>query len=274
MTGGRQNASASRAETVDALADGRRRSGAHARRPLAGADAVLALQRNAGNAAVNALMAARLTRPPEQAVSDIDAAVRELRRDEPAIETVEKGLKAAKSAGVPVELEGPKPPPSALAVTRTGFGPEAVAPKKPVPPAKPVPKVSPLGKAAATRAKAPGPRRGATPTTAPSGGRGRGRLRAGCSCAAGGRQATPAPGRADPGAAPNAIPASTTSPAVSRASPTPRRRTRPRRRKPRRPRTRRSPRRTIWRDRRRRRRSTRWKPSRSVPSTRRRSSRR
>ena len=46
-----------------------------------------------------------------------------MRRDEPAIDTVEKGLKRAKAVGVPVELEGPKPPPSALAVTMTGFGP-------------------------------------------------------------------------------------------------------------------------------------------------------
>ena len=95
-----------------------------------------------------------------------------MRRDEPAIDTVEKGLKRAKAAGVPVELEGPKPPASALAVTKTGFGPAAVAPKKPVPPPKPVPKVSPLGKAAAKRAKAGGGGgpRGAAPPAAPTGG--------------------------------------------------------------------------------------------------------
>ena len=48
--------------------------------------------------------------------------------DEPAVETVEKGLKATKAAGVPVDLDGAaqKPPASALAVVRTGFGPEAV----------------------------------------------------------------------------------------------------------------------------------------------------
>ena len=67
---------------------------------------VLALQRSAGNAAVNALMAGRMRSPGEQAVADIDAALREVRRDEPAIDTVEKGLKAAKAAGVPVDLEG------------------------------------------------------------------------------------------------------------------------------------------------------------------------
>ena len=81
--------------------------------------------------------------------------MKEIRRDEPAIDTVEKGLQAAKAAGVPVDLEGPKPPASALAVTTTGFGPGSVAPKKPVPPTKPVPAVSPLGKAGS---KAP-PRR-------------------------------------------------------------------------------------------------------------------
>ena len=54
---------------------------------------------------------------------------------------------------MPVDLEGTKPPASALAVTTTGFGPGAVAPKKPVPPPKPVPAVSPLGKAGAKAAK-------------------------------------------------------------------------------------------------------------------------
>src|SRR6185369_15011218 len=143
----------------DALAEGRRKI-AGARRPGNGAG-LAALQRAAGNAAVNALLLGKLRAPGK---SEIDAALREMRRDEPAIDTVEKGLKAARSVGVPVELEGPKPPPSALAVTMTGFGPGAVAPKKPVPPAKPVPPVSPLGKAAAKPAK-----RGAgKPTGAPA----------------------------------------------------------------------------------------------------------
>ena len=89
------------------------------------------------------------------------------------VETVEKGLRAAKAAGVPVDLDGAaqKPPASALAVVRTGFGPEAVPAKKPVPPPRPVPKVSPLGRSAATAAKpvAPkGPARGAAPTAAPA----------------------------------------------------------------------------------------------------------
>ncbi|HEX5811243.1 MAG TPA: hypothetical protein VFY38_04015, partial [Pseudonocardia sp.] len=110
---------------------------------------VLALQRSAGNAAVNALLAGRMRSPGEPAVADIDAALREARQDEPVVDTVEKGLRAAKAAGVPVDLEGTKPPASALAVTKTGFGPESVPAKKPVPPPKPVPAVSPLGKAAA-----------------------------------------------------------------------------------------------------------------------------
>ena len=135
--------------------------------------ALLALQRNAGNSAVSALVAAKLRAPGADAVTDIDGALREIRRDEPAIETVEKGLKAAKDAGVPVDLEGPKPPPSALAVTTTGFGPETVAAKKPVPPVKPVPAVSPLGKAGAVAPKPGGAGAGAAakaPTPAPSGG--------------------------------------------------------------------------------------------------------
>ena len=81
----------------------------------------------------------------------------ELRRDEPDVERVELGLKQAKAAGIPVDLEGTKPPASALAVTMTGFGPSAVAAKKPVPPPKPVPPVSPLGKAAAAKPKVAGP---------------------------------------------------------------------------------------------------------------------
>ena len=116
---------------------------------------MLALQRSAGNAAMNALLAGRMRFPGKQAVTDIDGALRELRRDEPAVDMVEKGLKAAKAAGVPVDLEGMRPPPSALAVTTTGFGPGNVPAKKPVPPPKKVPAVSPLGRAGAKRA-APG----------------------------------------------------------------------------------------------------------------------
>ena len=118
---------------------------------------------------MSALLAGRMRSPGTEAVSDIDAALREVRGDEPAVETVEKGLKAAKAAGVPVDLDGAaqKPPASALAVVRTGFGPEAVPAKKPVPPLKPVPKVSPLGKAAAKPAKPAGPK-GAAPTRGPA----------------------------------------------------------------------------------------------------------
>ena len=127
---------------------------------------MLALQRAAGNAAVGALLAARLRSPGEQARSDVDAALRELRGDEPAIDTVEKGLRAAKAVGVPFELEGPRPPASALAVTTTGFGPGSVAPKAPVPPPKPVPAVSSLGRAAAVVPK-PGGNRGGGPKAPP-----------------------------------------------------------------------------------------------------------
>lgn len=168
MTGARQTAEGARAEAGDALVSARRKVGGdHA--PAAGTPhAVLALQRFAGNAAVSALLAAKLRSPGEQAGTQIDAALRELRGDEPAIDTVEKGLKAANAAGVPVDLEGAKPPASALAVTTTGFGPESVAAKKPVPPAKPVPPVSPLGRAAAaaTRvgAAGKGPAAGRAPT--------------------------------------------------------------------------------------------------------------
>jgi hypothetical protein len=171
MSSARQKAGTGRAE-VSHTADRRKADGDRAQ--VAGPHAVLALQRDAGNAAVSALMAARLKSPGEQAVADIDAALTEVRRDEPVIDTVEKGLRAAQAAGVPVDLEGPKPPPSALAVTTTGFGPESVAAKKPVPPAKSVPGIHPLGKAAAhAPVRPPGPGRdaagsagGALPPTA------------------------------------------------------------------------------------------------------------
>jgi hypothetical protein len=122
----------------------------------------------AGNAAVNALLLGRLKAPGR---AEIDAALDEMRRGEPVIDTVEKGLMAAKSVGVPVDLEGAKPPPSALAATTTGFGPASVAPKKPVPPPKPVPAKSPLGMAAAKRVPGGGAgARGAAPMAAPTGG--------------------------------------------------------------------------------------------------------
>jgi hypothetical protein len=149
----RTSDSAAKAEAGNALAEGRRRAAGQRARPFGG---LLGLQRAAGNAAVNALLAAKLKSPGDQAISEIDSALREIKRDEPAIDTVEKGLKQAKAAGVPVDLEGPKPPPSALAVTTTGFGPGAVPAKKPVPPPKPVPKKSPLGKAASKAPKVGG----------------------------------------------------------------------------------------------------------------------
>ncbi|WP_245233996.1 hypothetical protein [Mycobacterium sp. PS03-16] len=143
-------------------------------RPAAGG-LMVQLQRSAGNAAVNALLAAKFRGPDSDARAALDAALVETRRDEPTLNVVEKGLKAAKGLGIPVELEGPKPPASALAATVTGFGPAAVATKKPVPPPKRVPAVNPLGKAAARRpalkgrapaGSAPGPVRGGPATAA------------------------------------------------------------------------------------------------------------
>src|SRR5689334_387165 len=127
--------------------------------PAARPPSLLALQRAAGNAAVSALMAGRLRAPGGDTVADIDAALREIRHDDPAVDTVEKGLKAAKAAGVPVDLDGAaqKPPVSALAVTTTGFGPGSVPAKAPVPPPKPVTAKSPLGKAAAKPVHAAAP---------------------------------------------------------------------------------------------------------------------
>ena len=120
-------------------------------------DPVIPVQRSGGDPARNALIAGRMRFPGKQAIADIDRALGELRRDEPAIDVVEKGLKAAKSVGVPVDLEGIRPPASALAVTTTGFGPGNVPAKKAVPPPKKVPAVSPLGRAGAKKAAPAGP---------------------------------------------------------------------------------------------------------------------
>jgi hypothetical protein len=172
MGGSRQTADIGKAQATDALKGARQRSRRSSPSPNVGPRAFIALQRSAGNSAINALMAGRLRFPGKQATADIDSALREIRRDEPLVDTVEKGLKAAKAAGVPVDLEGIRPPPSALAVTTTGFGPGSVPAKKPLPPPKKVPAVSPLGRAAAKKAppamKAKG---GAKPTPAgPAGG--------------------------------------------------------------------------------------------------------
>jgi hypothetical protein len=156
MSAARATGAPARSQATGALETGRRRAAAGRGRPVTGPQALLALQRNAGNAAVSALMLAKV-RSPGAGTAEIDAALVELRRSEPAVEKVEKGLRAAKAAGVPVDLEGIKPPASALAVTTTGFGPGSVPGKKPVPPPKPVPAVSPLGKAGKA---APKPRAG------------------------------------------------------------------------------------------------------------------
>lgn len=143
-----QTAGSARAAVGHALTAGQRTTAAARPRP---AGVLIQLQRSAGNAAVNALLAAKFKGPDSEARSSLDAALSEARREEPAVNIVEKGLKAAKKLGIPVELEGPKPPASALAATVTGFGPGSVPAKKQVPPPKRTPAVSPLGKAAAKR---------------------------------------------------------------------------------------------------------------------------
>lgn len=155
---------ADRAEVSEALTAGRHRAGGPA---PAGPLGLLSLQRRAGNEAVTALLLARTRSPGENAAADLDAALAELRHDEPAVEPVEKGLRAAQRAGVPVDLEGPKPPASALAVVRSGFGPGAVAPKKPVPPTKPVPAKSPLARFVGKTGPASVGPAGAGPTRGP-----------------------------------------------------------------------------------------------------------
>ena len=163
LRAGRRSLGHSRDAMTDALAVGRQRAGGTTGVPSPRGGALLALQRDAGNSAVSALLAAKLRWPGEAAIAEIDGALVELRRDEPDVGRVELGLKQAKAAGIAVDLEGTKPPASALAVTMTGFGPSAVAAKKPVPPPKPVPAVSPLGKAAAAKPKVAGAQPGAVP---------------------------------------------------------------------------------------------------------------
>ncbi|MEO9326045.1 hypothetical protein ABFT23_21305 [Nocardioides sp. C4-1] len=161
----------------EALARGRE-AVTRAARPR-GPAALVALQRSAGNGAVAALMAGR-TKASGDAAAEIDRALTEVRGGDPDIDAVEKGLKATRAAGVPVDIDGEaqKPGPNALAVTKTGFGPGSVTPKKPVPPTKPVKPVSPLGKAAAKAprpavpSKDAAPRPASTPTAASGGGAG------------------------------------------------------------------------------------------------------
>ncbi|OFE15251.1 hypothetical protein BA895_05710 [Humibacillus sp. DSM 29435] len=111
---------------------------------------LIALQRSVGNAAVTALLAARARPGGGERVSEIDAALLQARSGQPDLDTLERGLTAAKEVGVAVDIDGAdrKPPASALTVTKTGFGPSTVAAKKPVPPPKPARPSSPLAKGA------------------------------------------------------------------------------------------------------------------------------
>ncbi|MFT4216078.1 MAG: hypothetical protein QM619_02695 [Micropruina sp.] len=153
-----------RAPADQALRRGQASARSRPRAPL-GPAAILELQRAAGNEAINALILGQLRMPGPQAARDMTDARTELNRDEPAVDKVEKGLKAAQALGIPVDLDGVRPPASALAVTSSGFGPGTVPAKKPVPPPKKTPAVSPLGKAAARPAA--GAKKNAAPAPAP-----------------------------------------------------------------------------------------------------------
>ncbi len=201
MTGSQRDTNPAERGIDDRLVEGRRRVRAdHADTgsvpapqagPRAGAAGLAALQRSAGNAAVSALLAGRWRSGGGEAVAKIDAALTEIRRDEPDVTKVEPGLRAAKAAGVPVDLDGyaQKPPASALNVVKTGFGPGAVPAKKPVPPAKPTAPKSPLARASA-------------PARKPRGGAGAARRAAAAGPASTSAAAGPTKSVADPLAAP------------------------------------------------------------------------
>jgi hypothetical protein len=105
MGGVRQAADTAKNQATDALENARVKTRATPQSPAMGPRALIALQRSAGNAAINALMAGRPRFPGKQATGEIDSAWREIRRDGPVLDTVEKGSKR-KAAGVPVDLEG------------------------------------------------------------------------------------------------------------------------------------------------------------------------
>ena len=67
---------------------------------------MLPVQRSGGDPARNALIAGRMRFPGEQAVADIDGRCVSFGATSRPSDVVEKGLKAAKAAGVPVDLEG------------------------------------------------------------------------------------------------------------------------------------------------------------------------
>ena len=89
MGGARETPDASSTQRDDALVEGRRKAVGGSGRTAAGPPGLLALQRSAGNAAVSALLAGRMRSSGAASVGDIDAALREVRRDEPVIETVD-----------------------------------------------------------------------------------------------------------------------------------------------------------------------------------------
>ena len=112
----------------------------------------MALQRAAGNSAVNALMAARLRFPGEQARSDIDGAPAGDAPGRAGRRHRREGAEGGEGPGVPVDLEGPAAAVGACGDhhrlrARCGAGEEAGAAQEPVP------AESPLGKAAAKPAK-------------------------------------------------------------------------------------------------------------------------
>lgn len=136
--------------------------------PPVGPAAVLTLQRQAGNAAVSALLAARAKATEGPATDTLDAALREVRGTDPAIDVVQAGFRTASGLGVPVHAEGPKPPAGALAVTLTGFGPARVPGAAPARPPRPLPAVSPLAHAGKAPKRPPSrtPRTGGKPAGA------------------------------------------------------------------------------------------------------------
>ena len=114
MVRGRRTAGPAEGKVRNALAVDRRRAGQARPRATVGRQAVLALQRSVGNAAVSALVAGRLRSPGERAVTDVGAALREVGRDGLVMD---KALRVVGGRPIPRTTAEMAPQPSPIVVS-------------------------------------------------------------------------------------------------------------------------------------------------------------